>query len=315
MSSSGSGNNGGRGVSSFKDQMKQSFGKRKQERIEEDKIPNEPGSKKVRQTDPRYAARIEHLLTQELAYDPTSSRGAMSVLGRQHGTDKIHQHGYHRYYPRYLESYRFLPSTYAMLEIGIDQSASLHTWLDYFPEAHIYGVDIGVSKTGDRFSIFQCDQSKLDQLERLTFEHIDCTARQIFFILDDGSHIPEHQVLSFNYLFQFLLMPGGTYIIEDIETSYWKRGGLYNYPTQYGYHHEKNIIQVFKHLLDEINREFLSEEARATQATVLEKYGIDAETRKWICSITFGQNCIVITKKTKEELQFHDRTYRFDKYV
>jgi len=43
----------------------------------------------------------------------------------------------------------------------------------------------------------------------------------VCFINDDGSHVPEHQLFSFDYLFHELLMPGGTYIIEDVETSYW----------------------------------------------------------------------------------------------
>ena len=35
-------------------------------------------------------------------------------------------------------------------------------------------------------------------------------------ILDDGSHIVEHMILSFNTLFKYV-KPGGFYIIEDIK--------------------------------------------------------------------------------------------------
>jgi hypothetical protein len=51
-----------------------------------------------------------------------------------------------------------------------------------------------------------------------------------------------------------VIVEGGTYIIEDIETSYWTKGGLYGYETRYGYHHQNSLIEVFKDLLDDINR-------------------------------------------------------------
>ena len=43
-------------------------------------------------------------------------------------------------------------------------------------------------------------------------------------VIDDGSHLPRHQLVSFCALFPFV-RPGGLYIIEDIESSY------YNAPT------------------------------------------------------------------------------------
>ena len=37
---------------------------------------------------------------------------------------------------------------------------------------------------------------------------------QLDFIIDDGSHHPQHQITSFKYLFEKGLKPGGVYIIE-----------------------------------------------------------------------------------------------------
>ena len=65
------------------------------------------------------------------------------------------------------------------------------------------------------------------------------------------------QVSTFDYLFCHLLLPGGTYIIEDVETSYWTQNGLYGYTTRYGYHHERSCVEVFKDLLDDVNGEYL----------------------------------------------------------
>ena len=233
--------------------------------------------------------------------------GDFAQVGRTHGTDKVLHHGYHRFYPRYLELYRSLEGA-AMLEIGIDQSHSLHTWLSYFPRAFIYGIDIDVAVSGTRHKIFKADQSRLSEVRRVVERELK---HPLFFIIDDGSHIPEHQLLCFDYLFKTALQPGGTYIIEDIETSYWTRNGLYGYTTRYGYHHERSALEVFKDLLDDINREFLTERNRQAQEQRVGQ-DVSAETRRLVSSITFGQNCIIIVKKTAEEQQsYDDRTYRF----
>lgn len=159
-----------------------------------------------------------------------SEKADFATIGRRHGTDKVTHHGYQRFYPRFLEHYRTLPSGSAMLEIGVDQSHSLRTWLEYYPRAFIYGVDISLSKSGDRFCIFQADQSKLADMRRIVEREL---RHPLFLVVDDGSHVPEHQVACFDLLFQSeALLPGGTYIVEDIETSYWTRGGLYGYTTR-----------------------------------------------------------------------------------
>jgi hypothetical protein len=239
----------------------------------------------------------------------TSAAGAFATIGSRSGTDKIYHHGYYRYYPIYLERFRDVREA-GMLEIGIDESHSLGLWFDYFPHAFIYGIDIGLCKEGERFKIFQADQSKRPELERIVENQI---SHQIFFIIDDGSHIPEHQVLSFDYLFTSLLQPGGVYIIEDIETSYWTRNGLYGYTTSYGYHHEYSLIEIFKDLLDDVNSEFLSGRNKGAQDRRLDGI-ISTTTRNEVSSISFGQNCVIITKKTNAEHEnFDNRRYRFAK--
>ena len=44
-------------------------------------------------------------------------------------------------------------------------------------------------------------------------------------IIDDGSHVPYHQVFSFFSLWK-AVVPGGLYVIEDVETNYWKPGRM-----------------------------------------------------------------------------------------
>lgn len=225
-------------------------------------------------------------------------------LGHSAGTDKVTHHGYQRFYPRYLESLRGTAT--GMLEIGISRHNSIFLWKEYFEKAQIYGIDIKSNETTDaRVTMFKADQSKTSDLEKV----IEDVNHPVQFIIDDGSHIPEHQVLSFNLLFDKLLQPGGVYIVEDIETSYWVRNNCYGYPTQYGFRHSNSFIERVKPIIDKINCEFMSPEHDKHNTTLLMGFG--EQTLNMIGTISFGQNCVIFTKKTKEELQYNNRPYRY----
>ena len=163
-------------------------------------------------------------------------------------------------------------------------------WLELFPNMYIYGLDIHLKNKGDRFTIFKVDQSSKKELKQFTKK----IKHPIYFINDDGSHIPEHQLLTFNMLFPFL-ENDGVYIIEDIETSYWKRGGLYGYKTRYGLHHPKSIVEIFKEIADCVNNEFSNHTSKTIQH------------QDSIKSITFAKNCIIIQKQKPTP----KRAYRF----
>lgn len=63
-----------------------------------------------------------------------------------------------------------------MLEIGIDESHSLDTWLEYFPKAFIYGIDIRLEVDGERHRIFQADQSDRAQVRKICTVCTVCAA-------------------------------------------------------------------------------------------------------------------------------------------
>ena len=95
--------------------------------------------------------------------------------------------------------------------------------------------------------------------------------------------------------------------------SYWTRGDIYGYPTKYGYHHKNSAVEIFKDLLDDVNVEFLTAASRDRQQ---QRVGMQVSggTRACIGTVTFGQNCIVVTKKTEEEHRLYDqREYRYKK--
>jgi hypothetical protein len=217
------------------------------------------------------------------------------LIGNESKSDKIFQHHYYQYYPKFIEYYKNF-NNLAMLEIGIENKFSLNLWLEYFPNAFIYGIDINISDKGDRYQIFKANQSNINDLNFVINE----ISKPLFFILDDGSHIPEHQILTFDKLFDILL-PGGTYIIEDIETSYWTNANIYSYKVNYGYKNENSIIEFFKLLVDDINNLYLTEKNKNIQKQIISNK-ISEKTRKNISTITFAQNCIIITKKTNQEI-------------
>jgi beta-1,4-mannosyl-glycoprotein beta-1,4-N-acetylglucosaminyltransferase len=220
----------------------------------------------------------------------------MLHYGQLSNTDKVTHHEYHKYYEPVLKPY--YNSRGSIVEIGLGTTASLPMWKDIFKHAHIYGVDIEDTYfVNDRCTVYKADQSKTDDLDRL--KHL-LSDKNVFFINDDGSHIPEHQILTFNTLFP-ILSEGGIYIIEDIETSYWTTGACYNYETRYGYKNPNSIIEIFKDAIDIINREFISDK------TVLSNQILHYD---YIESVTFSRNCIIIKKKYNAT-----REYRFKMFT
>jgi autotransporter strand-loop-strand O-heptosyltransferase len=196
--------------------------------------------------------------------------------------DKTTYHTYHEYYPMFLEKWRGLPIN--IFEIGIDDGKSLDIWKNYFPYSMIWGMDISRKYESERYKVFIGDQSNYDDLVKISSQVPKCKL-----IVDDGSHVADHQINTFNYLFENLLDFGGVYIIEDIECSYW-----HELQTVYGYETGNlNIVDYFTKLNHSVNDHY-SEHKNPLH----------------IKSITFAANCIIIQKKEIGELD--DREYRFN---
>ena len=79
----------------------------------------------------------------------------------------------------------------------------------YFMEKDVQGPDSihYHAKEG-----FYGDQGKITDLQK--FLDVKKVEGQLDFIIDDGSHHPQHQIISFTFLFEKGLKPGGIYIIE-----------------------------------------------------------------------------------------------------
>jgi hypothetical protein len=124
-------------------------------------------------------------------------------------------------YARNLDHYRERPVK--VLEIGVYRGGGLDLWSRYLgPGARLVGLDIdeaAVRAVGDRFPVVLGDQEDPDVLRRLDSEY-----GPFDIVIDDGGHMMRQQIASIETLFP-LLNDGGTYIVEDVHTSYWSEFG------------------------------------------------------------------------------------------
>lgn len=229
-------------------------------------------------------------------------RSNIEVAGIASGTDKISQHGYHRFYAHFLADYEGEGS---IVEIGYGKGKSISFWASLYPAAFLFVADKSVAFKGDGFEVVKLDQSSKEELIDFAGFLRD---KDVGVVIDDGSHIPEHQLLSFNCLFGVLEL-GGVYIIEDIECSYWKRGTCYGYPTEYGVGSSGALIGKLLKLVHWLNRDFLSSSEVASLKSELVVAGFDLEVLQSIASISFGHNCVAIRKGLLGDEEYANRPY------
>src|SRR5579863_763100 len=155
-------------------------------------------------------------------------------LARKYETDKGGNHfnggdNCHNYTPIYHSLFaKDREHIRAVLEIGVAYGSSVRMWKEYFPKAMIVGFDSNAHAlvhTEDRILCIPADQgdpkSLLEAIGKLgpNFPLFDI-------IIDDGSHILDHQITSMKTLLPFLSV-GGFYIIEDVANYI---NGVLNYP-------------------------------------------------------------------------------------
>jgi hypothetical protein len=119
---------------------------------------------------------------------------------------------YFEIYHRHFE--RFRGRDVRVLEIGVFSGGSLLMWRDYFgPQSIIYGVDIEPA-----CEAYETEWAKIfigDQGNPAFWRHFKAEVPKLDIVIDDGSHVSEHQITTFQELFPFL-SPDGVYLCEDI---------------------------------------------------------------------------------------------------
>jgi trans-aconitate methyltransferase len=143
--------------------------------------------------------------------------GILNNIGLKYGADKSSCfHNYLDFYEEHLPGRDF---TGRLLEIGVMDGLSMKMWREYYPDAEIVGIDIKDMdfmhntdwQVPESVQLIKCDGTDPKQTKPLGMFDI---------IIDDGSHYMKDQQASFEQLYYSQLNKGGTYIIEDLWTSY-----------------------------------------------------------------------------------------------
>jgi hypothetical protein len=149
----------------------------------------------------------------------------LNELANKHGTDKgdgnYDRHDYAKTYDQLITKIMRAGSEswIRMLEIGVwdprNPGASVRMWRDFLPLAEIHGVDVAPGSIGlekeCRTTIHLVNQGDASAMESLARE-----VGSLDLVVDDGSHIADHQIVSFRALWPSI-KPGGFYAIEDLQ--------------------------------------------------------------------------------------------------
>jgi 23S rRNA U2552 (ribose-2'-O)-methylase RlmE/FtsJ len=149
------------------------------------------------------------------------------------------------YLPIYEKHFqRYVNQTVTVLEIGCLHGGSLQMWKRYLgPHARIVGIDINPA----------CAAHEEDQIHvRIGSQDDKAFLRKVAeefgpfdIVIDDGSHICEHLIASFEVLYGFV-KDNGIYVAEDLHTNYWNGYGG-------GVRRTGTFIEHAKLLIDELN--------------------------------------------------------------
>ena len=188
---------------------------------------------------------IKGLKNLEFVFSNKNETNRFKEIGLKYECDKVLRHKYHELYPNIFD--KFKNEDINLFEIGVCEGKSLKVWKEFYPNCNVFGLDIQREIFNEDVKIFKGDQSNINDLINVVNQIPKCDI-----IIDDGSHVPEHQLKTFYYLFENLLKDGGTYVIEDVECSYWKPSDkIYGYETGH-----LNLIDYFTKLNHMVNSDY-----------------------------------------------------------
>lgn len=196
---------------------------------------------------------------------------------------------YFEVYDRHFAKYR--GKECFILEVGVSHGGSLQMWRKFLgPKARIIGLDNNpncksLEEPGLEIIIgSQSDRNFLRQLKK------DLPKFDI--LIDDGGHYMDQQIITYEELFDHV-KDDGTYLCEDLHTSYWEKYGG-------GYKHEDSYIEYTKQFIDQIN---------AFHSRTRDVYAPDTFT-KTVNSIHYYDSMIVIEKRKRQKSEMMKMGYK-----
>jgi len=157
-------------------------------------------------------------------------------------------HKWKHYFPAYdIHFSRYVNRPMTFVEIGCGEGGSLQMWKRFLgPHAQIVGIDIEpkcLEFEEDQISIRIGDQSDRGFLCSIIAEFGSPDV-----ILDDGSHMMDHLMNSFHFMYP-RMATNGVYMVEDLHTAYWPEyGGSLRHPASF--------IEFCKNMIDELNADW-----------------------------------------------------------
>lgn len=140
-----------------------------------------------------------------------NTENELSRIAKSFGSEKIPL--YENFYFELLKNRR--DKITKVIEVGIGNASGLLTWREFFPQAKIYGVDnrgrLLLRKI--RLESIHADQSVREDLVKV----IERTGTDIDLFIDDGSHNPNDQLLTFMTIMP-LLKRSVLYVIEGVQS-------------------------------------------------------------------------------------------------
>jgi hypothetical protein len=142
----------------------------------------------------------------------------MRELFDKYDCDKGWAHSYEKVYEKDFKKVK--NDSINILELGIYEGKSLEVWLEYFPNATVYGIDIFDRLNPSSVPVLQNDRVKWIkgnmQTPDIHKKIKDNWGNVKFdFIIDDGEHIPNANQKTFKNFIEYL-KDDGAYYIEDV---------------------------------------------------------------------------------------------------
>ena len=121
--------------------------------------------------------------------------------------DKGTLHSYIEIYDKYMEK----KDSISILEIGVQKGHSIRMWQDYFQNSKVYGIDVTLANVifDQLENVYVCDGTDEDAINATLGD------LKLDYVVDDGSHLIEHQIKSFDIIWP-RIKTGGRYFIEDV---------------------------------------------------------------------------------------------------
>jgi len=172
-----------------------------------------------------------------------------------------------------------------VLEIGIAGGGSLEFWSKFFKNGEIYGIDADEKVLSYKYKEPNVHVALGDQSDGEFWDWYLKDKPKFDVIVDDGSHVNDHQILTLLKLFPHL-KEGGTFIIEDTHTSYWHQWGG-------GFKKENTCIEFTKNLIDFMHRQHIDQSAPQRLVEIFSN----------LKSMTFYNSMIVMVKDHVKDMK------------